>query len=63
METVMNTQNESASKTSGGASGPMGMDMAKKMMSQTDHGGGPFETMQKMIAQMGHAEGKPPMAC
>ena len=57
----MNTQNECASKTSGGPAGPMGIDMAKKMMSQMGPGGSPFEMMQKMMAQMGHAEGTPPM--
>lgn len=57
----MNTRNESASKTFGGPAGTMGMDMAKKMVSQMGPGGSPFEMMQKMMAQMGHAEGKPPM--
>lgn len=59
----MNTQNESASKAPGGGGSPMamGMEMAKKMMSQMGQGGSPFEMMQKMMSQMGHGEGKPPM--
>jgi len=48
--------------TGGGAheSGPMamGMTMAKKMMGQ---GGSPMEMMQKMMTQMGQADGPPPM--
>jgi hypothetical protein len=39
----------------------MGMTMAKKMMSQTRAGGSPMEMMQRMMAQMQPAEGKPPM--
>lgn len=39
----------------------MGMGMAKKMMAQIGHGGGPMEMMQKMMAQMSQGEGKPPM--
>jgi hypothetical protein len=40
----------------------IGMEMAKKMMAQMGHGGGPMAMMQKMMAQMKPAEGgKPPM--
>ena len=40
----------------------MGMDMAKKMMSQMGQGGSPMEMMQKMMEQMHQqGEGKPPM--
>ncbi len=61
----MGSQDNQASPktTEGGPSGPMamGMNMAKKMMSQMGQGGSPFEMVQKMMAQMSTSEGKPPM--
>ena len=39
----------------------MGMAMAKKMMGQMGPGGGPPETMRKMMAQRGQGEAKAPM--
>lgn len=59
----MDKQDENTSKATGVEGGPMatGMTMAKKMMGQIGQGGNPMEMMQKMMAQMSHREGKPPM--
>jgi len=65
-ENVTETQDKKAPqlKSAEGASGPMamGMNMAKKMMSQMGQDGSPMEMMQKMMAQMHQpGESKPPM--
>jgi hypothetical protein len=45
----MTNEQEKSSKGTEGSPMAMGMAMAKKMMGQMGPGGGPMETMQKMI--------------